>query len=57
MPTAISMGAGALTRISPRVRNMPAMTSGQAISSSTIPLAISDINPAWGADRASEPIV
>ena len=50
------LGAGARIRINPTARNMPAITSGHAISPATMPLAIMAMRPACGADRASEPM-
>ena len=57
IPTATSMGDGALMRIRPRARNIPTMTSGQAISPPTMPLAMRAMSPAWGAESCSEPIL
>ena len=57
MPTAISIGEGDWMRMSPRARNIPVTTSGQAISPPTMPSAISAMSPAWGAGRSALPMV
>ena len=56
MPTAISMGDGALIKMSMTARNMPTITRGHAISPPTMPFAIKAMRPACGAGSSMEPI-
>ena len=56
MPTAISIGDGALMRMSTPASAIPAMTSGHAMSPPTMPCAMSAIRPACGAGSSGLPI-
>ncbi len=56
IPTAISMGEGEPIRIKKTASSIPARTKGHAISPPTMPRAMVDIKPAWGAGRVSLPM-
>ncbi len=56
IPTAISIGDGELIKIRAIAKNIPAKTSGHAISPLIIPLDIIAISPACGAGKASLPM-